>query len=116
DSEPNYDRVRLSSQWYPLHLASGDEPESYFAYASSWGLLADRDAYVPLMSQPQMHDFLRRHHAVLAELPGQDASEMVARLATEQAVSSLPGTFHRSGLAQPSRLTVESGSPDSWFR
>ncbi|MGH3423103.1 MAG: hypothetical protein ACRDO8_00160 [Nocardioidaceae bacterium] len=116
DTEPNYRRVELSGRHYPLALATGEAPASYFVYATEWGLLTDREAYVPLMSQHDIHEFLLRHADVMAELPEVDAVGMVEALAAEDAIATLPHVFHRSQLAQPSRLVTSSGPPDTRYR
>lgn len=116
DTEPNYQRVELSGGDYPLRLVSGETPSSYFVYATEWGLLTDRAAYVPLMSQRQIHDFLLRHPDVMAELPEADAAGMVTALAAESAIAALPRVFNRSRLARPSHLNTTSGPPETKYR
>lgn len=115
DTEPNYRRVALSGQRYPLHLVTGEAPDSYFVYATDWGLLSDRDAYVPLMSQQEIHAFLLRNADVLAELPAIDAEQMVRSLALPEVVEELPHLLSHHRLARPSHLATLDGTPDTKF-
>ncbi|MDN5821478.1 MAG: hypothetical protein L0H74_01945 [Brachybacterium sp.] len=41
ETEPNYDRLRLSTEEFPLSLATGEQPAVFDVYASRWGVLAD---------------------------------------------------------------------------
>ena len=59
ETEPNYDRLRLSTEDFPLTLATGQEPAHFDVYASVWGVLARERRPIPLrLSQQEMFDEL----------------------------------------------------------
>lgn len=53
ETEPNYDRLRLSTEDFPLTLATGQEPAHFDVYASVWGVLAHEHRPIPLRHRQQ---------------------------------------------------------------
>lgn len=52
-TEPNYDRVRLSTDDFPLTLATGVRPAHFDVYASLWGVIAREEQPIPLRHRQQ---------------------------------------------------------------
>lgn len=84
-TEPNYDRIRLSAEEFPVALATGQRPAHADVYASRWGVLAQEGRPFPLRHrQQEMFD-------ELGVLTGDDrfqgdAAEVCARMAAEPKV------------------------------
>lgn len=53
ETEPNYDRLRLSTEDFPLTLATGQEPAHFDVYASLWGVIAREHRPIPLRHRQQ---------------------------------------------------------------
>ena len=54
-TEPNYQRIELNGEEYPLVLDNGERPESFSLFASNWGVLTDgQGEKLPLMEQPAL--------------------------------------------------------------
>lgn len=52
-TEPNYHRLRLQAEDFPLALATGARPAHFDVYASRWGVLTDRERPIPLRHRQQ---------------------------------------------------------------
>lgn len=99
-TEPNYDRVRLSTEDFPLTLATGEEPARFDVYASSWGVLADEHPIPLRHRQQEIFD-------ELTALTGEDlfigdAAELCARMA--EAPEALHQLVTEHGLVAPDGL------------
>lgn len=53
ETEPNYDRVRLSTDDFPLTLATGERPVQFDVYASRWGVISQEQQPIPLRHRQQ---------------------------------------------------------------
>ena len=53
DTEPNYHRLCLRAEDFPLTLATGDRPAHFDVYASRWGVLTDGEQPIPLRHRQQ---------------------------------------------------------------
>lgn len=53
ETEPNYDRLRVSTEDFPLTLATGQEPAHFDVYASHWGVIAQEHRPIPLRHRQQ---------------------------------------------------------------
>lgn len=79
-TEPNYDRLRLSTDAFPLTLATGVTPEHFDVYASLWGVIAREQQPIPLRHrQQEMFDELVGLTG--SALTRGDAAEICAALA-----------------------------------
>jgi hypothetical protein len=78
-TEPNYDRVRLSTEEFPLTLATGEEPVQFDVYASRWGVIAQHRPIPLRHRQQEMFDELVGLTA--SSLTHGDAAEVCAALA-----------------------------------
>jgi hypothetical protein len=59
ETEPNYRRIELNGEDCGLVLDTGDRPETFSLYASSWGVLTDGQGQkLPLMEQPELFQYL----------------------------------------------------------
>lgn len=80
ETEPNYDRVRLSTDDFPLALATGEQPAHFDVYASRWGVIAREQQPIPLRHrQQEMFDQLVALTG--SPLTRGDAAEVCAALA-----------------------------------
>ena len=80
ETEPNYDRLRLSTQEFPLTLATGGRPAHFEVYASIRGVLAHEGRPIPLRHrQQEMFDELVGLTG--SSLTRGDAGEVCAALA-----------------------------------
>lgn len=101
-TEPNYDRLRLSAEQFPLTLATGQRPAHADVYASRWGVLAHDGRPIPLRHrQQELFDDL-------GVLTGDNrfqggAAEVCARMAAE------PEALHE--LAAEHALIASDGLP-----
>ena len=69
-TEPNYTRVLLSGDDYPLELQSGERLGRFFVYQSKWGVLKDEKGVLPFGDQHVVAEWLRD-----AGLPPWEAAE-----------------------------------------
>ena len=53
ETELNYDRVRLSTDDFPLTLATGERPVQFDVYASRWGVISQEQQPIPLRHRQQ---------------------------------------------------------------
>lgn len=105
-TEPNYDRLELTADRFPLALATGERPERFAVYASRWGVLAD-----PRTGAPR--PFEDRQERILAWLDAQvgggvfagPAAQVCARLGADLVLRERA----QAALAGP--LTVSAGLP-----
>ena len=80
ETEPNYDRLRLSTEDFPLTLATGQEPAHFDVYASLWGVLAADARPIPLRHR-QQELFDELVGLTGSDLTHGDAAEVCATLA-----------------------------------
>jgi hypothetical protein len=100
-TEPNYHRLRLRAEDFPLTLATGEQPAHVDVYASRWGLIG-RERPIPLRHrQQELFDELLGRTG--AELLGGDAAAVCARLAAH------PEALHQ--LLRAHGLVVRDGVP-----
>lgn len=102
ETEPNYDRLRLSADEVPLTLATGERPAHFDVYASRWGVLTDREQPIPLRHR-QQELFDELVGLTDSPLTRGDAAEVCASLAGD------PEALHR--LVTEHGLSVEDGLP-----
>ena len=101
ETEPNYDRLRLSTKDYPLTLATGQQPAHFDVYASVWGVLAHERRPIPLR---------HRQQEVFDELVGLTSSSLTRGDAAEicTALAAAPEALHElvtaHGLVAPDGL------------
>lgn len=101
-TEPNYDRLRLSTEDFPLTLATGRKPSHFDVYASIWGVIAREQQPIPLRHR-QQEIFDELVGLTGASLTRGDAAEVCAGLAAS------PGALHE--LVTAHALVVEDGLP-----
>lgn len=99
-TEPNYDRVRLSTDDFALTLATGEEPAHFDVYASRWGVLAGERPLPLRHRQQELFD-------ELTALTGDarfigDASGICARMAEDPELLHALAAEH--GLVAPDGL------------
>lgn len=92
-TEPNYERVELDGEEFPLQLASGLRPSRFAIYASRWGVIADGPP-IAFRPQPQLFGLLAaqtgadaftgKTAAVCARLAGDP--EQIGQLLRERAL------------------------------
>jgi hypothetical protein len=83
-TEPNYNRVRLRADDYPIGLEAGRTPKTYGVYVSRWGVVAvDGVRPVPLGSQEALHARLADVPALADLAPWRDPEAAVAALADD---------------------------------
>ncbi len=100
-TEPNYHRLRLRAEEFPLTLATGERPAQFEVYASRWGLIG-QDRPIPLRHrQQELFDELVGRTG--AELLIGHAAEICARLAER------PEALHE--LVRTHALVVPDGLP-----
>jgi hypothetical protein len=59
ETEPNYRRIQLDAEAYPLVLDSGERPEAFSLYTSRWGVLTDGGPdKLPFLDQPALFRLL----------------------------------------------------------
>lgn len=102
ETEPNYDRLRLSAEDFPLTLATGQEPAHFDVYASLWGVLAAEGRPIPLR---------HRQQELFDELVGLTGSDLTHGDAAEvcAALAAAPGAL--KDLATAYGLVVPDGLP-----
>ncbi|MDN6399084.1 MAG: hypothetical protein L0K01_01355 [Brachybacterium sp.] len=101
ETEPNYDRLRLSAEDHPLTLATGQEPAHFDVYASRWGVIAQGHRPIPLrLRQQEMFDELVGLTG--SSLTRGDAAEVCAVLAA--APDALHELVTSHGLVVPDNL------------
>ncbi|WP_394216701.1 hypothetical protein [Brachybacterium vulturis] len=106
ETEPNYDRLRLSAEEFPLSLATGEQPAVFDVYASRWGVLAEGRPLPLRHRQQEIFD-------ELSVLTGEDrfigdAAEVCARMAeTPEALYDLVSA---QGLVAPDGLARAAGA------
>ncbi|APX33526.1 hypothetical protein BH708_13295 [Brachybacterium sp. P6-10-X1] len=101
ETEPNYERIRLEQESFPVTLATGERPQHIDVYASVWGVLAHEQP-IPLRHlQQEIFDELVALTG--AALVRGDAAEICARL--EAAPDAL------QNLAREHSLVAEDGLP-----
>ncbi|WP_245822372.1 hypothetical protein [Brachybacterium avium] len=101
ETEPNYDRLRLSTDQFPLRLATGQQPPQFDVYASHRGVLAEDDRPIPLRHrQQEMFDELVGLTG--SSLTHGDAAEVCAALAAAPGALDELVTAH--GLVAPDGL------------
>lgn len=79
ETEPNYDRIALDAQLFPITLATGHRPAHVDVYASRWGVIGEQ-APIPLHHE-QAGMFAELLSLTGAEILAGDAAEVCARLA-----------------------------------
>lgn len=104
-TEPNYVRVRLGTDRYPLATASGHRLPEYHVYRSRWGLLAEGEP-LPLLSQSALVRWLNER------LPGDplptEAPRAAAVLAEESVREAFPVRARAAGLVTADGLLPSS--------
>lgn len=88
ETEPNYDRLRLGAESFPVTLATGERPRHVDVYASRWGVLAHEQP-IPLRHR-QQEIFDELVALTGSELLRGDAAEICGRLeASPEALQTL---------------------------
>ena len=106
DTEPNYERLSLSSAECGLQLDTGEASDTFDIYVSRWGVVrSEGDEPLPVSSQPDVFAHLRRRSSAFARFSATDDLETVMRRLAEAAQ-------HREELAAAlvaEALVAESG-------
>jgi hypothetical protein len=59
ETEPNYRRILLDGEAYPLEVGLGEFPEDFSLFTSRWGVLTDGDGEkLPFLDQPALFGLL----------------------------------------------------------
>lgn len=111
-TEPNYHRLRLRAEDFPLTLATGEEPAQFELYASRWGLIG-RERPIPLHHrQQELFDELVGRTG--AQLLKGDAAAVCARLAERP--EALHELLRAEGLVVPDGLPRDATGPGGIVR
>lgn len=109
ETEPNYRRIQLDGEAWPLVLDGGERPKAFSLYTSRWGVLTDGSvAKLPFMDQPALFRILAGSGAVDFD-DGASVFEGPPELVAEQL--GLPSVqawakdwFSSAGLAGPAHF------------
>lgn len=115
ETEPNYIRLLIRADDFPLRLESGEEPDNYYIYVSRYGVISDptTGTPVPLTSQSELFGKLAGWMEQ-ADLHG-PASDVCARLVEEDGAARFQANLSRSGLIRESGLLPEKPQPSARF-
>ena len=106
-TEPNYTRVQLGAERYPLYTATGHRLDRYHVYRSRWGVLADGRGPLTLLDQGSLVRWLNER------IPGDPLPEEAQRaadvLASDPHRGSFPARARTAGIVAPDGLR-----PDAW--
>lgn len=117
-TEPNYDRVLLRSDDYPLVLRSQERLSDFAIYASKWGVLSGSDGrpYLP-SSQDQLIRLLLGRSADLRALLGKDPRQFVENAAEgEDRRLQARELFAEQGWTLPTGFGPHSARPTPYGR
>jgi hypothetical protein len=109
ETEPNYERVVLDGNHYPLRLENDERPDCYCIYQSRWGVLVGGDGEpLPFMTQKEIHGIIARDQAIAnLILPG-DPGSTVRLLSREPVRDQIREHWQAARLSRPSAI-VTSG-------
>ena len=100
-TEPNYHRVPLSSQ-YPVELESGQAVQDCWIYVSRHGYLTDHDGNPRrLTDQAALISGLLADIPALTGLAGNSPGEWISRTRDEQVRNAIRAMFRSAGLVRP---------------
>lgn len=108
-SEPNYRRVSLSAQDYPLSVLGWPAPTRFAVYRSVWGVLGHLGRVVSLRAQPDLHGLVAHDTTLARRLPLDDPVLAVQSLLEVSAQSWVREHWRRSGNALPDGFEVAAG-------
>jgi hypothetical protein len=101
-TEPNYDRVLLAGDHFPVLLPSGERLQACSAYISKWGCLARPDGELwPLVSQRDLLGTLLAGSVPLRELFGDTPESFTERAADDVKRKHAQRIFHDEGWVRP---------------
>ena len=107
DTEPNYQRIGLSSR-YPVHLLPGRPVWGCGVYVSRHGHLTGRAGeYRPLTDQPTLLARLLAEVPGLMALAGTTPGEWIRRTRDERVRDAIRTLFLAAGIVHPA--TIEAG-------
>ena len=112
DTEPNYQRIGLSSR-YPVHLLPGRPVRGCGVYVSRHGHLTGRAGeYRPLTDQPTLIAGLLAEVPGLMTLAGTTPGEWISRTRDEQVRDAIRTLFRAAGIVHPATIEAR-GEPGS---
>lgn len=109
-TEPNYQRVLVSSSDYPIRTESGESPESYYIYESIHGVIASDFQPREFTSQASLFEWLALRDGGQSQFQG-DPSEVIGSLAEEASRERSRLWFRASMLTVDSSLVGKRGEP-----
>ncbi len=106
-TEPNYERLLIDGERYPVHLDGGGRPTAYHLYRSRHGVLCLDGEPLPSMGQRDLHQRLFVDPDLAALVPGTTPDERLPALRTPAVQERVRALFRARGWAADSRLHGE---------
>ncbi len=113
ETEPNYERLQLGADQYPLTLHNSERPERYYIYQSRWGVLVGPDGEpLPFMTQREIQGVIAGDPAVAKLIAPGDAESTVGLLSQQHVRDEIREHWRAAGQSRASELTASPSGID----